>query len=138
MTPFDSFRSLVNPARIVAAAALALAVTLPGGAQEAKEGTYTWSAELVAVDEQAGTITAQARLVTEADAEARVDATLDFLDAHGHLVISSGPYLLERYDPAAQYAELTAFRDPAYPFTAETWRRGDPPTIAIAPSHQLT
>ncbi|MFO1540171.1 MAG: ABC transporter substrate-binding protein [Chloroflexota bacterium] len=72
-------------------------------------------------------------LVTEAEAEARVAATLDFLEAHGHLVISSGPYLLERYDAAAQYAELSAFRDPSYPFTAETWRRGDPPTLAIAP-----
>ena len=44
----------------------------------------------------------------------------------------SGPYVLERYDPAAQYAELSAFRDPSYPFTAADFQLGEPPTLAIA------
>lgn len=40
--------------------------------------------------------------------------------------------MLNRYDPAAQYAELGAFRDPSYPFTATDFQLGDPPTLAIA------
>jgi peptide/nickel transport system substrate-binding protein len=70
-------------------------------------------------------------LVTEEEAVARYDAAQAWMDEHGHLVISSGPYLLERYDPAAQFAELTAFRDPTYPFTAADFSLGDPPTLAI-------
>ncbi len=71
-------------------------------------------------------------LATEDEAVARYDAAQAFFEAKGHLVISSGPYLLERYDPAAQYAELTAFRDPGYPFTATDFQLGEPPTLAIA------
>ena len=57
---------------------------------------------------------------------ARYHAARDwFDDARPHLVISSGPYLLDRYDPAAQYAELIAFRDPSYPFTAADFQLGD-------------
>ena len=71
-------------------------------------------------------------LATEDEAVARYAAAQAFFEARGHLVISSGPYLLERYDPAAQYAELTAFRDPGYPFTATDFQLGEPPTLAIA------
>lgn len=49
------------------AALLAFVVVRPAVAQS---DPYTWSAQLVAVDEQAGTITVDARLVTEADVEA--------------------------------------------------------------------
>ena len=63
-------------------------------------------------------------LVTEDEALARYKAAQDWFDAHGHMVISSGPYLLERYDPAAQFAELTAFRDPTYPFSSTDFALG--------------
>lgn len=85
-------------------------------------------------DLPAGILTVAGRtLATEEDLAARTEASLAFLDAHGHLVISSGPYLLERYDAAAQYAELSAVRDATYPFRASDWRLGDPPTLAIVP-----
>ncbi len=71
-------------------------------------------------------------LVTQDDAVARYEAAQQWFDDHGHLVISSGPYLLERYDPAAQYAELRAFRDPGYPFTATDFQLGEPPTLTVA------
>lgn len=71
-------------------------------------------------------------LVTEDEAAARYEAAQAFFDEHGHYVISSGPYVLNRYDPAAQYAELSAFRDPTYPFTATDFQLGDPPSLAIA------
>jgi peptide/nickel transport system substrate-binding protein len=46
-------------------------------------------------------------------------------------VIGNGPFYLSRYDPAAQYAELHAFRDPNYPFSPGDWWFGDPPTLTI-------
>jgi hypothetical protein len=51
-----------------------LVAALPASAQHAAKDTYTWSAELVAVDEQARTVTVQSRLVSNADEEF---ATLD-------------------------------------------------------------
>ena len=44
-------------------------------------------------------------------ANARYQAAQDWFKAHNHLVISSGPYYLNTYDAAAQFAELDAFRD---------------------------
>jgi hypothetical protein len=53
-------------------AAAALAVTGPQALanSDTERNTYSWSAELVAVDAQAGTMTVQSRLVSEADAAA--------------------------------------------------------------------
>jgi hypothetical protein len=69
MTSSHRIYTFFKPRNAVAAALLALVLASPLVAQEASD-TYTWSAELLAVDEQAGTITARARLVTEADAAA--------------------------------------------------------------------
>ena len=71
-------------------------------------------------------------LVTPEEAAARYQAAQDWFKAHNHLVISSGPYLLNTYDPAAQFAELDAFRDPSYPFTAKDFQLGEAPTLSIA------
>jgi peptide/nickel transport system substrate-binding protein len=70
--------------------------------------------------------------VTLVDAEsavARYTAALQWFDDHGHLVIGNGPFFLARYDPPAQFAELDAFRDPNYPFTAADFYRGLPQLI---------
>jgi len=40
---------------------------------------------------------------------------------------------LARYDPPAQYAELQAFRDEGYPFTASEFVLGTPPHVSIDP-----
>ena len=53
---------------------LALAAALPAWAGNAANDTYTWSAELVEVDQPAGTVTVQSRLVS--------DANVDFDDLH--------------------------------------------------------
>ena len=63
MNQSNLLRTGFNPSALIAAALLAL----PAAAADSSEDTYTWSAELVAVDDQAGTITVQSRLVTEAD-----------------------------------------------------------------------
>jgi peptide/nickel transport system substrate-binding protein len=69
------------------------------------------------------------KLVDGDTAVARYDATLDWFDKYGHLVISNGPFTLARYDPPAQFAELHAFRDPAYPFKPGDHYRGRPELI---------
>jgi peptide/nickel transport system substrate-binding protein len=72
-------------------------------------------------------------LVSADEAAARYDAADAWFKDKNLLVISNGPYLLARYDPPAQYAELHAFRDPTYPFTAADFRLGQPPHVTIAP-----
>lgn len=69
MTAPHFIRTFFKPFSAVTAALLAAAFTLPAAADD-ETATYTWSAELLAVDEQAGTITARARFVTEADTAA--------------------------------------------------------------------
>jgi len=59
----------------------------------------------------------------------RYTAVLEWFDEKGHMVISNGPFMLERYDPPAQFAELVAFRDESYPFTASDLYRGLPDLI---------
>lgn len=46
-----------------------VATAIPAGAANAANETYTWSAELVAVDERARTITVQSRLVGDAEVD---------------------------------------------------------------------
>ena len=72
-------------------------------------------------------------LVTQDEADARYQAAQDWFDQYGHLVISNGPFFLARYDPPAQFAELDAFRDPTYPFTAADFDLGPSPTLSIDP-----
>ena len=70
-------------------------------------------------------------LVDVEDALARYEALLRWFDEHNHLVIGNGPFYLERYDQRAQFAELRAFRDPNYPFTAADFYWGLPQMIAF-------
>ena len=56
------------------------------------------------------------QLVSASDATSRYDSVLSWFDEYGMLVISNGPFMLNIYDPPAQYAELLAFRDETYPF----------------------
>ena len=72
-------------------------------------------------------------LVSQSEARSRYQAALDWFDARGHLIVSNGPYLLSRYEPQAQFAELKAFREPSYPFRPGDWSYGDPPAISIDP-----
>jgi len=48
------------------------------------------------------------------------------------MVISNGPYILTKFDPTAQYAQLDAFRDPTYPFKPGDWYFGEAQTIDIS------
>ncbi len=77
-------------------------------------------------------------LVTPDEAKARYQAAHDWFDKYGHLVISNGPFFLAAYDPPAQFAELDAFRDPTYPFTAADFDLGQPPQLSIDPLEGAT
>lgn len=63
-----SFSSTRQP-RVVALGLLAMAAALPASAGNAASESYTWSAELVAIDQPAGTVTVQSRLVSDADVD---------------------------------------------------------------------
>jgi len=71
-------------------------------------------------------------LVSTDEAVARYEAAQQWFDDKEHLVISQGPFYLERFDPPAQFAELIAFRDPTYPFKPGDHYRGQPPVLAIS------
>ena len=62
----------------------------------------------------------------------RYQAAISWFDEHKLLVISNGPYMLTRYDPPAQRAELQAFRDRSYPFSAGDWFFGQPQRVEFA------
>lgn len=68
---------------------------------------------------------------TSADAAGRFTAALDWFQRYGHLAISQGPFMLTRYDPPGQYAELQAFRDESYPFKPGDWFMGKAERLKI-------
>lgn len=59
--------------------------------------------------------------VTVEEAIAGYEAAIKWIDEKGHAFISNGAFYLEKYDPKTNYIELTAFRDPEYPFTPDYW-----------------
>jgi peptide/nickel transport system substrate-binding protein len=68
-------------------------------------------------------------LVSKEEAQDRYKASLEWIKSYGMGVISNGPYKLTKFDPAAQFAELQAFRDPSYPFKPGDWFKGASPII---------
>ena len=70
-------------------------------------------------------------LVSAEELAARVTASRDFFATTGHLHISSGPYRLTRFETTAQYAEMQAIRDPAYPMTAADVQPGPIPATTV-------
>ena len=70
-------------------------------------------------------------LVTGEEASERYAAAIEWFGEKGHMVISNGPYLLETFDSSAQFAQITAFRDPGYPFKPGDLYYGKPQTLRI-------
>ena len=71
-------------------------------------------------------------LVTEDEAQARYQAVLDWFSEHNLMVISNGPFMLTRYDPPAQFAELTANRHPDYPFSKGDFSFGEAELVRLS------
>jgi peptide/nickel transport system substrate-binding protein len=59
--------------------------------------------------------------VTAEEAKAGYEAAIKWIDEKGHAFIGNGPFYMEKYDSATNFIELTAFRDPEYPFTPDHW-----------------
>jgi peptide/nickel transport system substrate-binding protein len=72
-------------------------------------------------------------LVTAEEAAARYEACNAWFKKTNLMVIGNGPFQLTRYDPPAQFAQLDAFRDESYPFTANDFKLGAPPRLTIDP-----
>ncbi len=70
-------------------------------------------------------------LVSPQEAQARYQAAIDWFNKYGLLVISQGPFYLTKFDPPAQFAEITAFRDPSYPFKPGDFYLGSTPLLEI-------
>ena len=76
-------------------------------------------------------------LTTKEEASVRYAAAIAWIEDHCTAssctaVISNGPFTLRRFDVAAHFAELEAFRDPTYPFKPGDWHLGAPQGISFA------
>src|SRR5689334_12704166 len=67
----DQSLSATRQPHVVALGLLAMATALPASAENAtnQSDTYTWSAELIEVDQPDSTVTVQSRLVSDADVD---------------------------------------------------------------------
>jgi peptide/nickel transport system substrate-binding protein len=72
-------------------------------------------------------------LVSADQAVARYDASMQWFNDKNLLVVSNGCFQLTRYDPAAQFAQIDAFRPEGYPFGPADFRLGAPPKLGINP-----
>lgn len=71
------------------------------------------------------------QLFTREEALARYKAALDWFGQYGHMIISQGPFYLYTIDPARQYIELRAYRDPTYPFRPGNFYYGVATPVSI-------
>ena len=68
--------------------------------------------------------------VTSADAVARYDASINWIEDKRHAIISNGPFFLQNYNPEARTITLNAFRDNSYPFEVGKWKEFEEAKIA--------
>ncbi len=71
-------------------------------------------------------------LVSESEAVERYRSAIDWFAEKDHMIISNGPYQLETFDSAAQFAQITAFRDANYPFKPGDLYFGTSPVIQVS------
>ncbi|HYY40704.1 MAG TPA: hypothetical protein VE692_05600, partial [Nitrososphaera sp.] len=69
-------------------------------------------------------------VVTVQDAIKRYDASINWINNHGHAIISSGAFYLDNFNPAGGTITIKAFRDPSYPFEVGYWSRYETPRLA--------
>lgn len=69
-------------------------------------------------------------VVTPEDAATRYDAAMEWIDTHGHAIISNGGFYLDNFNPAGGTITIKAFRDPTYPFEVGHWSQFREPKIA--------
>ena len=68
-------------------------------------------------------------LITVQDAIRRYDASISWIENHGHAVISNGAFYLDNFNVAGGTITINAFRDASYPFEAGHWSNYETPRL---------
>lgn len=69
-------------------------------------------------------------IVTVQDAIRRYDASIRWIENHGHAIISNGAFYLDNFNVAGGTITIDAFRDVSYPFEAGHWSNYETPMLA--------
>ncbi|HEX2557356.1 MAG TPA: hypothetical protein VHK86_03465, partial [Nitrososphaera sp.] len=69
-------------------------------------------------------------VVSPADAAKRYDASIKWIEDHGHAVISNGAFYLDSFNKAGGTITIKAFRDDSYPFEQGHWAKYQTPKLA--------
>jgi peptide/nickel transport system substrate-binding protein len=69
-------------------------------------------------------------VVSPAQAAARYDASIKWIEDHGHAIISNGAFYLDNYNTAGGTITIKAFRDSSYPFEVGHWSKYTQPKLA--------
>ncbi|MDQ3873791.1 MAG: ABC transporter substrate-binding protein, partial [Thermoproteota archaeon] len=76
-------------------------------------------------------------VVSVQDAMKRYDASINWINNHGHAIVSNGAFYLENFNPAGATITIKAFRDPSYPFEVGHWSYYQNPLLADITSVQV-
>jgi peptide/nickel transport system substrate-binding protein len=69
-------------------------------------------------------------IVSVQDAIRRYDASISWINNHGHAIISNGGFYLDRFNVAGGTITINAFRDASYPFVSGHWSTYETPSLA--------
>ena len=69
-------------------------------------------------------------IITVEDAIKRYDASISWIENHGHAIIRNGAFYLENFNVAGGTMTINAFRDSSYPFEVGHWSKYEIPRVA--------
>jgi peptide/nickel transport system substrate-binding protein len=69
-------------------------------------------------------------IITPEDAIRRYDASINWINNHGHAIISNGAFYLDSFNAAGGTITIKAFRDSSYPFEVGHWSEYETPRVA--------
>ena len=69
-------------------------------------------------------------IITVEDAIKRYDASISWIENHGHAIIRNGAFYLENFNVAGGTITINAFRDSSYPFEVGHWSKYELPRVA--------
>jgi peptide/nickel transport system substrate-binding protein len=69
-------------------------------------------------------------IITVEDAIKRYDASISWIENHGHAIIGNGAFYLDNFNVAGGTITINAFRDASYPFEMGHWSQYELPAVA--------
>ena len=69
-------------------------------------------------------------IITIEDAIKRYDASISWIENHGHAIIGNGAFYLDNFNVAGGTITINAFRDFSYPFEVGHWSQYETPQLA--------